>query len=68
MSREKDGSHFGMALKTIIFGHSFVSRFRAFIKENQNEFSFNLNLSPQQFMVQYSGRPVGSVQSIKEEK
>ena len=59
---------FAMALKAIILGHSFVSRFKAFIREHQNEFSFNLNLSPQQFMVQYAGRPGGTVQSIKEEK
>lgn len=57
-----------MAVKTLILGHSFVSRFKAFLREHQGQFSYSLNLSPQQCMVQYAGYPGGMVPGIRSGK
>lgn len=53
-----------MAVKVQIFGHSFVSRFKTFIRKNSSDFNFNLNLNKQEVMIQYSGYPGASVQSL----
>lgn len=57
-----------MALKTMLVGHSFVCRFKAFLREHQKDFNYNLNLCPRQFMLQYAGKSGGTVQSVREEK
>ena len=53
-----------MTIKVLIQGHSFITRFKQFIRENNEHYSFSLNLSPQEFMVQYSGRPGGKVHHL----
>lgn len=53
-----------MTYKILFLGHSFITRFKSFLREHQADYSFTLNLSPQQVMIQYSGRPGGTVPRI----
>ena len=49
-----------MAVKVLIQGHSFITRFKQFIRNNAN-YSYSLNQSPRDFSIQYSGWPGGKV-------
>ena len=52
-------------LKTLLLGHSFVSHFKSFVRSRIPELNFNLNLDPKEVMIQYSGKPGATVESLK---
>lgn len=54
-----------MPTRVLVLGHSFVARFKAFLRDNVSKFTFSLNLDPKQFMIQYFGRPGATVSSIR---
>lgn len=50
-------------LKIQVFGHSFVTRLRNFIKYNA-DVNYSLNLRQSDYMIQYSGFPGASVETL----
>lgn len=54
-----------MVYKVHLIGHSFVTRFKQFLKHNLDQYSYTLNLDPHDVMIQYSGLSGGSVQSLR---
>lgn len=53
-------------IKTLLLGHSFITHFKSFIRSRIPELNFNLNLDPKEVMIQYSGRPGATIESLKE--
>ena len=55
-----------MVYKVQILGHSFVTRFKTFIKQNLDQYSYILNLDPNDIMIQYTRTPGSYVHSLRE--
>ena len=54
-----------MATTNILLqGHSFISRMKTFIRDARPRYTYSLNLSPADFMVQYSGVPGGKIAKL----
>ena len=47
-----------------LFGHSFITHFKRFIRTNASDFDYNLNLDKREVMIQYSGYPGASVEAL----
>ena len=47
-----------------LFGHSFISHFKRFIRTNASDFDYNLNLDKREVMIQFSCYPGASVQAL----
>ena len=45
-----------------LFGHSFISYFKRFIRTNASDFDYNLNLDKREVMIQFSSYPGASVE------
>lgn len=54
-----------MPTRVLVLGHSFIARFKSFLRDNVSKFTFSLNLDPKQFMIQYFGRPGVTVSRIR---
>ena len=57
-----------MVYKILLLGHSFISHFKRFVKNNQTHFTYSLNLDPREVMVQYSSLPGATVTAISNKK
>ena len=47
-----------------LFGHSFITHFKRFIRTNASDFNYNLNLGKREVMIQFSGYPGASVKAL----
>lgn len=54
-----------MPTRVLVLGHSFIARFKSFLRDNVSKFTFSLNLDPKQFMIQYFGRAGATVFRIR---
>ena len=57
-----------MVYKILLLGHSFISHFKRFVKNNQTHFTYSLNLDPREVMVQYSSLPGATVTAIRKKR
>lgn len=57
-----------MVYKILLFGHSFISHFKRFVKASRKNFNFSLNLDPHEVMVQYSSLPGANVQTLRDNR
>ena len=57
-----------MVYKICLLGHSFISHFKRFVKNNQTHFTYSLNLDPSEVMVQYSSFPGATVTAIRKKR
>ena len=57
-----------MVYKILLLGHSFISQFKRFVKNNQTHFTYSLNLDPREVMVQYSSLPGATVTAIRKKR
>ena len=53
-----------MVVKVQLFGHSFISPFKRFIRTNASDFDYNLNLDKLEVMIRFSGYPCASVKAL----
>ena len=51
-------------IKILLQGHSFIKRMKTFIRDTRPRYSYALNLSPAEFMVQYSGVSKGKIANL----
>lgn len=55
-------------LNVLLLGHSFIAGFKRFLLERaSDEHNVSLNLSPQEFLIQFSGRRGASIKQIRSE-
>ena len=47
-----------------LFGHSFITHFKRFIRTNASDFDYNLNLDKREVMIQFSGYPGALVEAL----
>ena len=47
-----------------LFGHSFISDFKDFIRTNASDFDYNLNLNKREVMIQFYRYPGASVEAL----
>lgn len=56
-----------MTVKILLYGHSFVSNLRTFIR-HESELSFSFNLDPARFLIQFSAFPGARTSTLKSDK
>ena len=47
-----------------LFGHSFITNFKRFIRTNASDFDYKINLDKREVVIQFSGYPGASVEAL----